>query len=60
HARNGNEGLMGIPKLVFGKIFNENEIKKIPFSVEVHHALMDGYHVGLLYKKMQQFIDELI
>ena len=59
HARNGNEGLQGIPKVVFGKIFTENGLKKIPFSVEVHHALMDGYHVGLLYKKMQQFIDGL-
>lgn len=60
HARKGDEGLQGIPKLVFGKIFNENKIKKIPFSVEVHHALMDGYHVGLLYEKMQQYIDGLI
>lgn len=60
HARNGNEGLQGIPKVVFGKIFKENEIQKIPFSVEVHHALMDGYHVGLLYEKMQKFINELI
>jgi chloramphenicol O-acetyltransferase type A len=59
HARNGNEGLQGIPKLVFGKIFIENEFKKIPFSVEVHHALLDGYHVGLLYEKMQKFINEL-
>jgi chloramphenicol O-acetyltransferase type A len=60
HARRGDEGLQGIPKLVFGKLFNENEIKKIPFSVEVHHALMDGYHVGLLYEKMQQYIDGLV
>lgn len=60
HARNGNEGLQGIPKLVFGKFFKENEIQKIPFSVEVHHALMDGYHVGLLYEKMQKFINELV
>jgi len=59
HARNGDEGLQGIPKLVFGKIFTENEFKKIPFSVEVHHALVDGYHVGLLYDKMQKFINEL-
>jgi chloramphenicol O-acetyltransferase type A len=59
HARKGDEALQGIPKLVFGKLFNENEIQKIPFSVEVHHALMDGYHVGLLYEKMQFFIDNL-
>ncbi len=59
HARNGDEGSKGIPKIVFGKMFSENEIKNIPFSVEVHHALMDGYHVALLFGKMQQFIDDL-
>lgn len=60
HARKGDEGLRGIPKIVFGKLITKNEIKKIPFSVEVHHALMDGYHVGLLYEKMQKFINELV
>tara|TARA_R110001583_G_scaffold114876_1_gene265298 strand:+ start:3800 stop:4429 length:630 start_codon:yes stop_codon:yes gene_type:complete len=60
HARNGDEGSKGIPKIVFGKWFEENEVKKIPFSVEVHHALMDGLHVGLLFNKMQQYIDELV
>jgi len=60
HARKGDEGKSGIPKIVFGKLFEENKIKKIPFSVEVHHALMDGFHVALLFNKMQQFIDELV
>ena len=60
HARKGNEGGKGIPKIVFGKLFTENEIKKIPFSVEVHHALADGFHVGLLLDKMQQYVFELV
>lgn len=59
HARNGDEGSKGIPKIVFGKLFEENNLKKIPFSVEVHHALMDGFQVGILYEKMQQYINEL-
>lgn len=59
HARKGDEAGKGIPKLVFGKYFTENEIMKIPFSVEVHHALMDGFHVALLLDKMQQFINDL-
>jgi len=59
HARKGDEGGKGIPKIVFGKWFEENEVKKIPFSVEVHHALMDGLHIGLLFEKMQQYINEL-
>ena len=60
HARKGDEAGKGIPKIIFGKFFNENDHKKIPFSVEVHHALVDGYHIGLLFKGMQQFIDELV
>ena len=59
HARKGDEAGKGIPKIIFGKWFEENEAKKIPFSVEVHHALMDGLHVGLLFDKMQQYINEL-
>ncbi len=60
HARKGDEGSKGIPKIVFGKLFNEGETKKIPFSVEAHHALVDGYHVALLFSKMQKIIDELL
>jgi len=59
HARKGDEYSKGIPKIVFGGLFNDNELKKIPFSVEVHHALLDGYHVSLLFSKMQQFINAL-
>jgi len=60
HARKGDEAGKGIPKIIFGKWFEENELKKIPFSVEVHHALMDGFHVALLFDKMQEFINELV
>lgn len=60
HARNGNEKEIGIPKIVFGKYYEENGRKIMPFSVEVHHALMDGVHVGLLFEKMQGFIDQLL
>lgn len=59
HARKGDEAKKGIPKIIFGKVFEENKSRKIPFSVEVHHALMDGYHVALLFKKMQNYINEL-
>ena len=35
-----------IPIVVFGKYFKENGKVLMPVSVEVHHSLMDGYHVG--------------
>ncbi len=59
HARNGNEKYIGIPKIVFGKFYMDKERKIMPFSVEVHHALMDGIHVGLLFEKMQSIINTL-
>lgn len=45
HARNwGRED--SIPKLAFGRIENDGPRAWLPMSVEVHHALMDGLHVG--------------
>lgn len=57
HARN-NEFKDSIPKIVFGKTFDENGKIKIPVSVEVHHAMMDGFHVGQFYNLLQSYFDE--
>jgi chloramphenicol O-acetyltransferase type A len=46
-----------VPRMVFGKIFDEGEKKKMPFSVEVHHALVDGIHVGRLFNLFQTKLD---
>jgi chloramphenicol O-acetyltransferase type A len=35
-----------VPKLAFGHIQADGARLWLPFSVEVHHALMDGLHVG--------------
>jgi chloramphenicol O-acetyltransferase type A len=45
HARTGGRG-ESIPRLVFGKFTRENNRLLMPLSVEVHHALVDGIHVG--------------
>ena len=55
HAARG-DNQMSVPRMVFGKIFDDGQRKKMPFSVEVHHALMDGIHVG---KYFEQFQDKL-
>jgi chloramphenicol O-acetyltransferase type A len=45
HARNwGRED--SVPKLAFGRIEADGARAWMPLSVEVHHALMDGLHVG--------------
>ena len=59
HAWSGKEKAIGIPKIVFGK-WNESEgIKKVPFSISVHHALMDGIHVGKYIEKMEDLLQTI-
>ena len=46
-----------VPKIVIGQYNNQENIIKMPISIEVHHALMDGLHVGNYLKKLQSFIN---
>ena len=52
HARNWRTE-DSIPKMAFGKFFKAGDRTLLPFSVEVHHALMDGVHVGQLINWME-------
>ena len=45
HARNWRRE-DSVPKISFGKFETQNGRTLLPFSVEVHHSLMDGLHVG--------------
>jgi chloramphenicol O-acetyltransferase len=41
------------PILQAGRYFEKDGRKMMPFSITVHHAVADGYHVGLFLKKFQ-------
>jgi len=58
HARKLRTG-DSIPKLVFGKFYKDGHRLNMPLSVEVHHALLDGYHVSEYFKKYQGLMDSL-
>lgn len=45
------------PKISFGKMMEENGKKTMAMSVHVHHALMDGYHVGEFVEIFQTLMD---
>ncbi|MGH9907384.1 MAG: CatA-like O-acetyltransferase, partial [Pyrinomonadaceae bacterium] len=51
HARNQGRA-DSVPKIAFGKFSKENGRILLPTSVEVHHALMDGLHVGRLLSRL--------
>jgi chloramphenicol O-acetyltransferase type A len=56
HARRwwGRED--SVPKISFGKFVQENARTWMPFSVEVHHALMDGLHVGRYIERVEEML----
>jgi chloramphenicol O-acetyltransferase type A len=57
HARNwGRED--SVPKIAFGKFLKTSDRTLLPFSVEVHHALMDGLHVGRYVSRLEEALAE--
>jgi chloramphenicol O-acetyltransferase type A len=45
-----------IPKITFGKITMVNGRRQMPMSVHVHHALVDGRHVGAYVERFQHLL----
>ena len=45
------------PKISWGKYVTENGRTTVNFSVQVHHGLMDGYHVGQYFLRLQERLD---
>ena len=45
------------PKISFGKMTDKNGKKVMPISIHVHHALMDGFHVGKYIDTFQRLMN---
>lgn len=58
HTFSGNKDY-AVPVFDFGKFYEKNGRMIMPFSVEAHHAFVDGYHIGLLVEKLQRTLDEM-
>jgi len=57
HARNFSQS-DSCPKISFGKMTENNGKKVMPLSIHVHHALMDGFHVGQFIDQFQKLMNE--
>jgi len=53
HARNWKTE-DSVPKIAFGKFVKEIDRVLLPISVEVHHALVDGVHVGRFFMRLEE------
>jgi chloramphenicol O-acetyltransferase type A len=47
-----------VPRFAWGKYRQEGDRVVMPLSVQGHHALMDGLHVGLFYRDFQELLDQ--
>lgn len=54
HARKGGRQ-ESVPKIAFGKYREDGSRIRMPVSVEVHHALMDGLHVGRYFERLESY-----
>ncbi len=45
-----------VPRFAWGKLFEDGEYLKMPLSVQAHHALMDGLHMGRYYEMVQEYL----
>ena len=52
HARKMASG-DSIPKFMFGKIYQRDQRWYLPIAVDVHHSLMDAYHVGMFVQALE-------
>ena len=46
-----------IPRIVFGKIFDDGDRKFVPLSIEANHMIMDGFHVGKFFMRFQDIVN---
>ena len=52
-----DKGKFLLPVFTMGKYFEHNGQRLLPLAIQVHHAVCDGYHVGLFIEKLQNYID---
>lgn len=46
-----------VPRLAWGKYFEENGKVLLPFSVQAHHSFVDGIHMGKYFDTLQKYLD---
>jgi len=46
-----------VPRIAWGKFASAGERLQMPLSVQAHHGLMDGLHVGRYFEQLQAYLD---
>lgn len=51
------EPVDSVPRFAWGRFFGEGDSLKMPMNVQVHHALVDGVHVGRFFQTVQEYLN---
>ncbi len=46
-----------VPRISWGKYYRQGDKVLLPYSVQVNHALADGFHVGKYIEKLQEYLE---
>lgn len=52
-----DEGKFLLPIFTLGKYFERDGKRFLPLAIQVHHAVCDGYHVGMFVETLQGYIN---
>ena len=55
-----DDGKFLLPIFTMGRFFEQDGKRMLPLAIQVHHAVCDGYHVGLFVEKLQNSINSFI
>ena len=44
------------PMVTWGKYYEVNERVKLPLTLQIHHAVADGYHCSLFFEAVEQIV----
>lgn len=55
----GNNSRFLLPIITMGKFYSKNNKIYLPVSLQVHHAVYDGYHVSLFMSEFQNMVDSV-
>ncbi|WP_103068104.1 chloramphenicol acetyltransferase [Aquimarina sediminis] len=47
-----------VPKISFGRYTKEKKKLNLPIAINVHHGIMDGYHIGQYLEEFQRLLNE--
>lgn len=49
-----------IPRITWGKLFNQGDDTLLPYNIQVNHIFIDGLHVGKFFETLQQEVYDFL